>query len=112
MAVYVAAVWSHAHNAWAEFVVSSDAAKVRAVCAPLCQFTATHVRIVRVARDDWDLIRPALARLGVPPKSYTPKELEMFCDHRREVGGSILAAFDDDAAFVERPAVGRRSALN
>lgn len=101
-AVYVAAIWSYAHATWCEFVVSSDAAKVRAVCAPLVQFTATHIRVVRVERDDWDLIRPALAALGAPPKSYTPKELEMFCDERRNFADSVLSAAERvDAGQVE-----------
>lgn len=113
--VYVAAIWSVAHCAWVEFVVSPDGEKVRALTGLLTAFTATHVRIVRVERDDWELIRPALAALAAPPKSYTPKELELACDVRGLMQADILGSaesgrFDDLAAaepFDRRP-VGRR----
>lgn len=118
--VYVAAIWSYAHRAWAEFVVSPDAAKVRAVCAPLSQFTATHVRIVSVERDDWELIRPALAALEAPPPSYTAKELELYFEHRRSWSEPLLAAcasgkvarfeLSDDAPIERRSRVARRVA--
>lgn len=111
--VYVAAIWSIAHASWAEFVVSPDAGKVRQVCALLAEFTATHIRIVRVERDDWELIRPALARLGPPPKSYTPREVEVLCDERREFAAAVVGSDEPrsgdlaKAVPFERRRVGR-----
>lgn len=95
--VYVLAVWSIVHGVWAEFVVSPDAAKVGGFRRLLAEHTATHVRVVRVERDDWDLIRPALLKLGVPPKSYTPREAAMFFDGWREVGRELDVCESDPA---------------
>jgi hypothetical protein len=99
--VYVAAIWSVAHSAWCEFVVSSDAGKVRDLCNLLTAHTVVHVRVVRVERDDWELIRPALVALDAPPKSYSPKEFEMWSDSLSAFGRDLDAVEDVAPAAPE-----------
>lgn len=92
--VYVAAIWSYAHRAWCEFCVSPDEQKVRHVAELLDHHTATVCCIVSVERDDWDVIRPALAALPAPDPTYTPKELEMFMDGRFCFRDDLMSAFE------------------
>ena len=99
MSVYVLAVFSHAHDAWAEFMVGRDADLIGSTNRRLTSLAAVRTAVVKVEADDWELIRPALERLGRPDPPYTPKEFAMYCDHRRDQQVAILeAAMDIEAA--------------
>lgn len=94
--VYVVAVFNEAHGVWAEFVVTPSADVASGVSRVLVSHVMAHLRVVKVARDDWSLIEPALAALAVPPPCYTAKEYQLYCRSSLEAAAAIDADFSLD----------------